>query len=119
MDVKELQLLSKLSEMKEWVSRDWDDEDWKDIGKQTEAKIFCMDYIEPFIEVEIFIRDRDNSEKLTNYFYNLPMANVKNIKRMYEETNRFIGFNSLNFNFFIDDIIDELNLRDLTGIHKL
>lgn len=102
MDIKELELFAKLDEIKEWVAQDWED-------KEAEGKIFCMDYIEPFIEIENLIEDRHNSDVLQEYCYtNMSLEDMQAIKRMYEETNHFVGFNSLEFNYFIDNVIDEI-----------
>lgn len=112
MDIKELVLLKNIEEIKEWVSKEWED-------KEIEGKIFCMEYIEPFIDVEHFIEDRDRLEELEEYCYkNLSLNDVKVIKRMYEETSHFVGFHSLEFNFFIDNIIDEMNVNELIDPSK-
>jgi hypothetical protein len=102
MNVRELELFTKLDEIKEWVAQEWD-------IKEAEGKIFCMDYIEPFIEIESLIEDRDNLEELQKYCYtHMSFEDMQAIKRMYEETSHFIGFNSLEVNYFIDNVIDEI-----------
>lgn len=107
MNVKELELFKKLDEIKEWVAQDWE-------VKELEGKIFCVDYIEPFIEIENLIEDRSNLEEIEEYCYrNLSLDEVKAIKRMYEETSHFIGFSSLEFNFFIDNVVDAMNVNEL------
>lgn len=106
MGIKELLLLKSLDSMKEWVNKDWSD-------KAFVGKAECVAYIEVFCEAEEYIRDKAKSKELNDYIkHNYSKEDIKVIKRMYEETKYFVGFNSLEFNFFIDDLIDEIEFEE-------
>lgn len=106
MKINDLLLLKRLDRMKEWLTLEWCDREL--IGKSE-----CVEYVEVFSEAEEFIKNKEEAKALNDYIiHNYSIEDIKAIKRMYEETKHFVGFNSLEFSFFIDDLIDEIDFNE-------
>lgn len=106
MNLSKLQLFEIIDIVNEWSTKEWCD-------KELEGKIICMEFIEPFIELERFIESKENYKDIIGYMLSTYEGYIlRNIKRTYEETKRFVGFNSLEVNFLLDDLMDELNIKE-------